>query len=105
VPVERQWERSRTPLRRRDKITLTALAAVTAVAVGAGIAIAVTRNDETSSKRCVDVTVPSTMGGARIRRCGAAAVTFCRTDAVGNSQDTRACREAGFAVPNRRAGS
>ena len=43
------------------------------------------------------VEVPSTMGGARLRVCGADAHAFCRTQG-GDASIAAACRQQGFAA-------
>jgi hypothetical protein len=91
MPIERQ---ARAPLTRRDKqLIATLCAAVLAGAVAIVIAIA-TRSPR-SNTGCVQVTLPSTMGGATIRRCGTAARVFCheqRSIAV----VAAACRRDGY---------
>jgi hypothetical protein len=44
---------------------------------------------------CVSVVIPSTMGGATIKRCGAAAQRFCREN-TRDAQIASACRREGF---------
>jgi hypothetical protein len=78
VPVEGQWDRVNAPLPARDRRVL-AIAACVLVLVLAGAAVALVVHRSPSDAGCVVVTVPSTMGGAVIRRCGPAAKTFCRT--------------------------
>ncbi|MGD0716303.1 MAG: hypothetical protein ABSB24_19345, partial [Gaiellaceae bacterium] len=77
MPVEGQWRRANTPLSRRDKRLLAAAAAV-AVAVAAVGAVYAAHPSGRSDAGCVVVSLPSTMGGAEVRNCGAAAHTFCR---------------------------
>jgi hypothetical protein len=65
--------------RRGRRIVYVIVAAV--VAVGAGIAIwsGVSGDQYTvSANGCVNVTVPSTMGGGRLHYCGAQAQSFCK---------------------------
>ncbi len=96
MPVEGQWRRANTPLGRRDK-RLLAAAALVAVAAAVVLAVAyAVRPAAPSNAGCVVVDVPSTMGGARVRSCGAAARAFCR--AQGGRDDTiaAACRRQGY---------
>ena len=55
-----------------------------------------------SNAGCVVVDVPSTMGGATVRSCGAAAHEFCRTQGRRDRTVATACTTQGFAadVPN-----
>jgi hypothetical protein len=96
VPVEGQALRARTALRPRDKAFLAALAAAAVIASGVGAYLHFSR--ESSVAPCVTVTIPSTMGGATIRKCGADAVRFCRAGAAVDSNVAAACRRQGFGV-------
>jgi len=96
MPVEGQWERSRTPLGRRDKLLLGAVG-LTAVAA-AIVAAIVLGSRGGSAGPCVAVTLPSTMGGASIHRCGAAAHELCRSQGAADEVVARACRAQGFAA-------
>lgn len=49
-------------------------------------------------ERRVDVSVPSTMGGASLRRCGAAARAFCRDQGRSDRTIAAACRRQGYAI-------
>ncbi len=100
MPVEGQWRRARTPLGRRDRVALLAIAGVAALAgLGGGLYAALGPSSTGSGEGCVVVTVPSTIGANRIERCGAAARRFCRNDAAGNTQIADACRRAGYGKP------
>ncbi len=104
MPVEGQWRRSNTPLSRRDKRLLSALAALAAAGVtAAGIAYATRPASSPSAAGCVVVEVPSTMGGARLRNCGSAAHTFCRTQGRLDRRIAAACRRQGYASDLRSA--
>ncbi len=74
MPLEGQ---SRAPLARRDK-QLIAVVCAAAVAAGIVLGIKLATRPSSHDSGCVEVTLPSTMGGATIRRCGTAAQTFCR---------------------------
>jgi len=94
MPIEGQ---TRTPLGRRDRFLLAAvaIALVAAAAVG-GVTLA-TRGSR-SNAGCVVVAVPSTMGGATVRACGPAAHRFCRTQGKRDTTVAAACRAQGYAV-------
>ena len=94
MPVERQ---SRAPLGRRDRRLLYALLVV-ALAAAAALAIVLATRSTPASAGCVVVDVPSTMGGARLSECGAAAHTFCRTQGKTNATIGAACRRQGYAA-------
>jgi len=82
-------------MRPRDRFFLLALGAVAVAAIAGGALYAAFRGGPATGGRCFTVTVPASMGGATIHRCGAAATLFCRaqhrTTLVGE-----ACRRAGF---------
>jgi hypothetical protein len=92
VPVEGQ---QKTPVRPRDLWFLAALATAAVVAVAVGAYLHFTRASS-SEAGCVTVTLASTMGGATIHKCGAAAVRFCREQGSGNPEIAAACRRAGY---------
>ncbi len=100
MPVEGQWERATTPLGRRDKrlLAVAAVAVATAAAVG-GVYAA--HSSGRSDAGCVVVSLSSTMGGAEVRNCGAAAHTFCRTQGKVDARVAAACRRQGFAADLR----
>ena len=98
MPVEGQWKRANTPLSRADRRLLAVVAVVVAIAAAvAGIVVA-TRPSDASGRSCVVADVPSTMGGARLRSCGAAAHSFCRTQGPRDRSVAAACRRQGFAA-------
>jgi len=98
MPVEGNWTRVRTPLSRRDRRFLLAFAGLAGVLAAAGLAYALlTRSPAPSNAGCIVVTVPGTMGGTTLRNCGAAAHTFCRTQAPLSEQIAAECRRQGFA--------
>ena len=89
MPVEGHWERANTPLRARDRRVLVVVAVVAVlVAIGLGVAYAL-RPAAQSNAGCVVVDVPSTMGGATLRNCGAAAHEFCRTQGRATARSPR----------------
>ena len=95
MPVEGQWDRARTPLSRRDKRLLLALAAlIVAGAIAAGVVLA-TRSSSPQGA-CLSVDVPSTMGGGHLKECGAAARQFCLEQAKREPAIAAACRRQGF---------
>jgi hypothetical protein len=101
MPVEGQWRRANTPLSRRDKRLLAAAAGAAAIAAAVlGIALA-SRSASPSNAGCVVVDVPSTMGGARLRACGAAAHAFCQARGTSNRTIAAACRRQGYGADLR----
>jgi hypothetical protein len=92
VPVEGQWQRARTPLTRRDKILLACVAVLAAVATA--LAVLLVRHDgKGAGAPCVEVSLPATMGGATVRRCGRAAGELCRTQGPRDPLIAAACRK------------
>jgi hypothetical protein len=69
MPVEGQWRRVSAPLPARDRRALAIAAFAALVAVAAALAVYLTRSSAAPDKRCITVTVPSTMGGAAQKRC------------------------------------
>ena len=99
MPVEGQWARTRTPLSRRDKLLLLLAGTIAVVAVAVAAIVAGRHgSDSGSGSGCLTVNVSSTMGGARLRQCGAPAHEFCRTQAPKDEAVARACRAQGFAA-------
>jgi hypothetical protein len=84
-------------LRRRDK-QLLALVGCAFVAGAAALGITLATGSSPSNAGCVVVDVPSTMGGARLRECGAAAHAFCHAQGKRNATIAAACRRQGFAA-------
>jgi len=104
MPMQGHWKRVNTPLRettRRERLLVRGLLTVLAAAAIASIIVLITTSGGSSgSGACVDVDVPSTMGGSAIHACGSEARTFCRGP-LAHSSDLRAralaeCRAAGF---------
>jgi hypothetical protein len=106
VPMEGHWKRVNTPLREttaRERLLVRGLLAVLAAAALAALVVLIaTSGGSSGSSDCVDVDVPSTMGGSAIHACGSDARTFC-SGPLAHSADLRAralpeCRDAGFAL-------
>jgi hypothetical protein len=95
MPVEGQQRR---PLGRRDRIVIAVVVCAAALAAGVGGYVYVGRSSGSSDEGCVVVTLPASLGGETIHRCGAAAVAFCRAEAPRNGKVADACRRAGLAV-------
>jgi hypothetical protein len=103
VPVEGHWERANTPLRERDRRVLMVVAVVAVLSlIGLGVAYAL-RPAAQSNAGCVVANVPSTMGGATVRSCGAQAHRLCRTQGRIDRLIAEACIAQGFAADVPRA--
>ena len=76
---------------------LVVVGVVAAVAAVALAVVILTRPSSSSVSGCLEVKVPSTMGGASLRVCGEHAHTFCRTQG-GDARIAAACRRQGFAA-------
>jgi hypothetical protein len=98
MPVEGQWRRVNTPLSRHDKRLLAAAAALAALAALALVIAYAVHPASTSNAGCVAIDVPSTMGGARLRTCGADAHAFCHTQGKLDNTIAAACRRQGYAA-------
>jgi hypothetical protein len=105
MPVEGHWERANTPLRSRDRRVLVVVAVVAVLALAAlGVAYAL-RPAARSDVGCVVANVPSTMGGATVKSCGARAHDLCRTQGKIDRAIAEACITQGFAADVPRAPS
>jgi len=67
------------PLTRRQKRIMAATLGVIALAIAVAILVASLGggSSQTSHDGCVTLTIPSTLGGATLHQCGAAAREFC----------------------------
>jgi hypothetical protein len=84
MPVEGQWERQQTPLRRLSRRELRLLQAVVGTLLAAAVAVlllGILNPAAPTPAGCIDATGPSTMGGAVYRVCGADVPRWCRQEA------------------------
>jgi hypothetical protein len=97
VPLEGHWERQqRSPLGRRERRTLAILAAaLVAGTIALVLVLALRGASSTTAAGCVDVTIASTTGGARIHACGARARRLC-SDPAAPAVVRERCRRAGL---------
>jgi hypothetical protein len=98
MPVEGQWRRVHTPLGQRERRVLAVAGVAAALAVGGGVYYAASGSSEQSDVGCVVVTVPASLGGERLRRCGSDADAFCHAEGLRNETVAAACRRKGFAT-------
>lgn len=104
MPVEGQWERQNTPLRRvtrrERRVLACACVAMIALAVAIGLGAARSGPAAKPAAGCVQLVAASTTGGATYRACGAAAERWCReagaTDLAGSLRAR--CLAAGLPV-------
>jgi len=75
MPLEGQWARQHSPLRRRERLTLGIT--VPTLAAAATALLFTIHGSAVPAPGCIDATVPSTTGGAAIHACGAQARTLC----------------------------
>jgi hypothetical protein len=103
MPLEGHWQRQHASLRSATRRERRVMLIVLGILATAAIAVVVTASwggAGASTSGCVDVTVPSTTGGASIHACGAQARRFCASadpipaDVVGDVR--AACRKAGL---------
>jgi hypothetical protein len=94
MPLEGHWQRQNTPLRALARRELRALVAA-AVLIAAIVAIVVATSGGSSGVKagCLDVTVASTTGGARVHACGAEAKRFCAAQEKTGTAPTRDVRD------------
>jgi hypothetical protein len=100
MPLEGHWERQQTPLRTMERRVLAGVAGAIAIAIAVVIIVAITGGASAAKAGCIEVTVPSTTGGASARACGKDAARYCDEQASVTGRDARAtqeaCRHAGF---------
>ena len=103
MPLEGHWERVNTPLRsttRREGRALIAVGAALAVLLVVTLVLSLRGGSSATRSGCINLTVPSTMGGATLHACGREAERWCRSD--GPRQEALArqlrarCRQAGY---------
>jgi hypothetical protein len=101
MPLEGQYARQNYALSRREKRFAAWLGGILAVACLATVLVIVLAGGSSHPKRgCIDVTIPSTTGGAKYAACGEKAVATCRNAAgrqdPGSLVTQAACRRAGL---------
>jgi hypothetical protein len=103
VPLQGQWQRIQTPVRAttpRERRIVWAFSALLGAAAIATIIVAITTSGPSVPAGCIQVEVPSTMGGGTTRLCDQNAASFCRSPAAHSAPlDATAlpkCREAGY---------
>ena len=81
MPVEGQWDRQQTPMRRlsrRELRLLWGFLVVLLVGAAATVAIAFTQSSPPVPPDCIQVTGGSSMGAVNYRVCGADRAVWCR---------------------------
>jgi len=81
MPVEGQWERQQTPLRRlshRELRLLQGFLAVLLAALAASVVLMLTTSDPPVPPDCIQVTGGSTLGAVHYRVCGQDRAAWCR---------------------------
>jgi hypothetical protein len=97
-----QSKRLREPLSRRQRRLLAVLGASLVAAILALVAYGALAGESqvASGNGCVSVVIPGPTGGAELRKCGAAAETWCRAEAQRHGLVaqlvTPQCRLAGY---------
>ena len=106
MPLEGHWERVNTPLRAitdRERRLVWLIGGLVAAAALAAVVVAIVTNGP-SHAGCVQLDVPSTMGGGVVRQCGDDAAKFCSAGApdTGPLQKgaLQKCRDEGYATPS-----
>ena len=102
--MEGQWERARTPLSRRDRRLVAIFGALAVLAAVAAFTVYLTRSHHESNAGCITRNVPSTMGGASVKTCGAAARRLCAARGRESASVTARCEELGYPLPPIMAG-
>jgi len=110
MPVEGQWQRLQTPVRRltrRELRIVQATVAVLLVATVAALLVAVVKPAKPLPAGCLQVTAGSVVGAVNVRVCGADVPRFCAQQAKRSDPTARAAQAScrAFAVSPRRAPS
>jgi hypothetical protein len=104
--MEAREKRLSTPLSwgRREKTAVGTLLAVVLVAVLA-LGVYAATSGSPARKDCVDVTFPSTLGGAELKGCGSQAKEICASGSFSKLKEdlSEACRRAGFPFATKQA--
>jgi hypothetical protein len=101
MPLEGQYARQNYALSGREKRFAAWLGGFLAIACVAAVLVIVLAGGKSTPKPgCIDVTIPSTTGGAKYSACGERAVSTCRAAAgrtdPGSRTTQEACRRAGL---------
>ena len=103
MPLQGHWDRLQTPVRQttgRERRIVWVFGAVLAAAALGAIIVAIATSGPSLPAGCIQVEVPSTMGGSTTRFCGQDAASFCRSPAAHKPPlDATAlpkCRDAGY---------
>jgi hypothetical protein len=103
VPLQGQWQRINTPLRKttaRERRIVWVFSALLGAAAIATIVVAIATSGPSLPAGCIQVEIPSTMGGSTTRLCGQDAASFCRSPAAHspplNGTALPKCRDAGY---------
>jgi hypothetical protein len=99
MPMEGQWDRARTPLSGRDRRLIAIFCGLAVVAAAAALAAYLTGSHDRSNTGCITRNVASTMGGASVKTCGAAARRLCATQGRVSPSITARCEELGYRLP------
>jgi hypothetical protein len=104
MPLEGQWRRANTPLRkltRRERLVAIGGAAITVIAIVAVIAATAGRSRPEPGPGCIRANIAGVMGGSELNLCGAHARRACAEHANLDDPVSRAieasCLEAGVA--------
>ena len=95
MPLEGQWERQNTPVRRLSRRELRILGSVLIVLIvttAVVLILALHHGSRETAAGCIDVPVPSTTGGATVHACGRQASTICREQATASGVYARAAQ-------------
>jgi hypothetical protein len=106
MPLEGQWERQHTPLRRVTAREIRLIVVVSALAAGAlalALALSLGGGSRAPAAGCIRVIAASSTGGAPLQACGRAAERWCRGAADQDAPLARAlraeCRRRHLPVP------
>lgn len=111
MPLEGQWQRSQTPLRkltRRERRAALAVLAATVIALVGILLFTAGDSRPGPAPGCIETVVAGRVGGEPVNGCGAKARAICarasRFDDPRAEKILDACREAGVRLESAAAG-
>lgn len=112
MPVEGQWERTQTPLRkltRRERVAALAMVAVTAIALAGILLLTAGDSRPGPAPGCISVAIPGRTGAELVNGCGVEAREICARAATRDDPGSRAiaasCAERNIPRLARRPGA
>jgi hypothetical protein len=97
MPLQGQWERANTPLRkltRRERIVAIGAVAISLIAVLAVVLATAGNSAPTAGPGCIYAIIPGVMGAEPVDACGRQAEVVCAKHATGTAPGSETIRQA-----------